>query len=258
MDEPHFDFDAVFDQDYLYFYEPSLADRVEHDVDIVWRLLELAQDAEVADVPCGHGRIANALAARGCRVTGLDASELFLDVARRDASELFLDVARRDAIDRRVEVEYVRGDMRSLPWRERFDAVVNWFTSFGYFDDSGNRAVLASAYDSLKTGGRFLVDVHNRDAFMRRFFPESFVDRDDDFMLDRRTFDVGSGRVETERIVIRDAAVRRMHFSLRMFTFTELRDSLREAGFAEVHGYDWETGDPLAVESRRMVIVARK
>jgi SAM-dependent methyltransferase len=246
MDEPRFDFDAVFDQDYLYFYEASLEERVEHDVDIVWRLLELAPGAEVADVPCGHGRIANALAGRGCRVTGLDASELFLDAARRDA------------IERGIKAEYVRGDMRALPWRERFDAVVNWFTSFGYFDDSGNRAVIASAYDSLKPGGRFLVDVHNRDAFMRRFFAESFDERDDDFMLDRRTFDIGSGRVETERIVIRDAAVRRMHFSIRLFTFTELRDALREAGFADVRGYDWETGDPLAVESRRMVIVARK
>ena len=64
---------------------------------------------EVLDLACGHGRIANRLAERGARVTGLDRTPLFLEVARRDAA------------DRRVEVEYVEGDMRELPWEERFD-----------------------------------------------------------------------------------------------------------------------------------------
>jgi hypothetical protein len=29
--------------------------------------------------------------------------------------------------------------IRELPWQDRFDAIVNWFTAFGYFDDPGNR-----------------------------------------------------------------------------------------------------------------------
>jgi SAM-dependent methyltransferase len=78
---------------------------------------------EVLDLACGHGRIANRLAARGARVTGLDATPLFLDLARRDANA------------RGVDVDYLEGDMRTLPWTGRFDRVVNWFTAFGYFDD---------------------------------------------------------------------------------------------------------------------------
>jgi 2-polyprenyl-3-methyl-5-hydroxy-6-metoxy-1,4-benzoquinol methylase len=42
---------------------------------------------EVLGLACGHGRIANRLAARGCRVTGLDATPLFLDLACRDATD---------------------------------------------------------------------------------------------------------------------------------------------------------------------------
>jgi SAM-dependent methyltransferase len=246
MGEPRFDFDAVFGEDYLYFYEALLVERTEHEVELVSRLLDLPPGAEVADVPCGHGRIANALAERGLRVVGLDASELFLARARRDAAE------------RGVEVEYVHGDMRTLPWRRRFDAVVNWFTSFGYFDDNGNRAVLAAAFDALKPGGRFVVDLHNRDAFTRRFMPQGITERDGDFMLDLRELDVTTGRIETERIVIRDGATRRARFTVRMFAFTELRDWLHAAGFADVRGYDWETGDPLTLEHRRMIVVATK
>lgn len=33
--------------------------------------------------------------------------------------------------------------MRTLPWTGRFDRVISWFTAFGYFNDAGNRQVLA-------------------------------------------------------------------------------------------------------------------
>jgi SAM-dependent methyltransferase len=115
-----FDFDEVFDADYLFFYEPLLADVTEADVDAIWRLLKLEPDMAVLDLACGHGRIANRLAERGARVTGLDATALFLDRARRDAAS------------RSVCVDYVEGDMRLLPWTdERFDRVVSWLPPSG-------------------------------------------------------------------------------------------------------------------------------
>jgi cyclopropane fatty-acyl-phospholipid synthase-like methyltransferase len=81
-----FDFDEVFDADYLYFYEPLLEEVSDADTDLVWRLLDLQTGAEVLDLACGHGRIAGRLAARGARVTGLDASPAFLEQARADAA----------------------------------------------------------------------------------------------------------------------------------------------------------------------------
>ena len=91
------------------------------------------------------------------RVTGLDATPLFLELARADAAE------------RGVEVEYVEGDMRSIPWRDRFDRVLSWFTSFGYFDDEENRGVLAEAYAALKPGGLFAVEMNHRDNLLGRY-----------------------------------------------------------------------------------------
>jgi SAM-dependent methyltransferase len=100
----------------------------------------------VLDLACGHGRIANRLVARGAEVTGLDVTPRFLELAREDAAA------------RGVEVEYVQRDMRSLPWTERFDRVVNWFTAFGYFDD-GNRKVLAEVARALRPGGRLAIEL---------------------------------------------------------------------------------------------------
>jgi hypothetical protein len=44
------------------------------------------------DLGCGHGRISNSLAERGARVTGLEGSSYFLDIARRHAAARSLDV----------------------------------------------------------------------------------------------------------------------------------------------------------------------
>ena len=104
---------------------------------------------DVLDLACGHGRIANRLAERGARVTGLDRTPLFLEVARRDAAA------------RGVEVDYVEGDMRELAWEGGFDRVVSWFTSFGYFDDQANRGVLGGVHGALRPGGSLLIECNN-------------------------------------------------------------------------------------------------
>jgi len=236
----------VFGEDYLYFYEDVLDDELSNaQAELLWATLRLVHGAEVLDVPCGHGRIANRLAARGARVTGLDA----------DAS--FLARARNDAVARGVEVDYVQGDMRDLQWVERFDAVVNWFTSFGYFDDEGNRAWLKTVRRTLKSGGRLAIDVHSRDVFMRNRGHAAVFERDGDLVVDRHRFNVESGREETERWIVRDGRVRKTEYSVRFYTFTELRDLLRDVGFAAVRavGHD---GEPLTLESRRMVVVATR
>ena len=49
-------------------------------------------------------------------------------------------------------MDYRVGDLRRLGVDGPFDDVVCWFTSFGYFDDADNRAVLAEFARVLKPG----------------------------------------------------------------------------------------------------------
>jgi SAM-dependent methyltransferase len=247
MSRPNFDAEALFDDDYLYFYEAELtAERSDAETSVIWRLLGLEPGHRVLDLACGHGRIANRLAARGCQVTGLDATALFLDRARRDAA------------GSGVTVEYVQGDMRRLPWTERFDRVVNWFTAFGYFTDEDNRRVLGEIARVLRPGGKMALDIMNRDWLIHEFQPVRVAaQRGHDRIIDHTRIDPLTGRAITERIVERDGRRRTVPFFVRLFTYTELCDWLLAAGFSRVDGYG-EEGTPLTTTSRRMIVVAQR
>jgi SAM-dependent methyltransferase len=255
-----FDAAPMYDEDYLHFFAappgrtefathgpavPGTGSPADTVAELVWRLLDLRPDMSVLDLACGHGELANRLAARGCRVTGLDSSTVFLDRARTDAAAAG------------VSVEYVAGDMRQIPWTGHFDRVVNWSTAFGYFDDTTNRAVLGGIVSALRPGGRLAMDLDNLTTFLASYRPSRVVAaRDDgDMLVDRYHLDALTGRFEAERTVIRGGRTRRVHFVKRLFGFPELRDWLLAAGFAVVTGYG-EDGQPLTADHRRMIIVA--
>jgi SAM-dependent methyltransferase len=255
-----FDAVAMYDEDYLHFFAapPGVSEFAVHGpalpgaelsdeavAELTWRLLDLRPGMSVLDLACGHGDLANRLAARGCRVTGLDSSAVFLDRARADAATAG------------VSVEYVGGDMRQIPWTDRFDRVVNWSTAFGYFDDTANRAVLDGIVRVLRPGGRLAMDLDNLTTFLASYRPSRVVAAQDngDMLVDRYHLDALTGRFEAERTVIRSGRVRRVNFVKRLFGFPELRDWLLAAGFAAVTGYG-EDGRPLTADHKRMIIVA--
>jgi len=242
---------ALFHPDTIYFEERLLtAERSERDVELLMRLLVLSEGMEVLDAPCGWGRHAYRLAARGCRVVGLDDDPRVLERAREDAAASG------------VELEYVEGDLRALPFEDgRFDALYNWRTSFGFFDEEGNRQQLREFARVLRPGGRLAMDLHSREDILRRMPTRgplvNMIERDDDLMIERVRFNPVEGRSKTERIVVRDGRVRRFRFSLATLPASKLETWLREAGFSQVEPYD-EDGRSLQGDSRRLVMVAQR
>jgi SAM-dependent methyltransferase len=228
---PQFDFQGLFGEDYHYFYEESLsAERTQRETDAIWKLLELEPGQAVLNLGCGHGRIGNALAKRGARVTGVDTSVYFLELARKDAT---------------VDVTYVQQDMRTIPWTGVFDAAVIWFTTFGYFSDADNELVVQQAAKALKPNGQLLIEQINRAALQRRGLPASFVvSRGDDLMIDQVDYDGLTDRSQTERIVVRNGRVKRNKFSIRLYSPSEL--SVR------VFGQD---GEPFTLYGNRLIVV---
>lgn len=239
-----FDFDEVFDDDYLYFYDPILtAERSDAEADLICQLGPVGAGDRVMDLACGHGRITNRLASRGAALTGYDLTPAFLEVARAEAERQGLGV------------DYVQGDVLDLAYSESFDVVVNWFTSFGYFDDDTNREILRAVHRSLRPDGRLLIELNHAPALWAGFLPAVVQRRGEDVMVDEHHYDALTARVHNRRTVIRDGQTRSFRFSIRLFAYPELRDWLVDAGFsaAEAFGPD---GSSLAHDARRMIVRA--
>ncbi len=247
-DETTFDFDAVFEvDDYMYFYQELLSDDLsDRQVEFLIRELALVQPMDILDLACGFGRHANRLAERGHRVTGLDRNPEFLELAQKDA--------RR----REVEVRYVPGDMRTIEFTEEFDRVLLLFTAFGYFEDEANSQVLHNVARALRRGGLFILDFHNRDTFVKRLLPYLVMEKGDDLMIDRHRFESETGRLYNRRIVIRDGIRRDKPHFIRLYSPTEIRSELADAGLEVDRMYGGWEAQPVTTENLRLVIIARK
>ena len=240
------DREALFDDDYLHFYARRLDDEVtDAETETVWRLLALDPGEDVLDLACGHGRIANRLAGRGAKVVGIDATPLFLDLARDDAQT------------RGVEVTYELGDARELDHVGRFDAAISWFTAYGYWDDTTNRDILRRVQRALRPGGRFLIELNHKDGLLPHYLPSTVAHVGDDLLIDEHHYDPLTGRSTARRTTIRNGQRRERTYWVRMFSFTELRDWLLQAGFTKVDGYAGD-GTELTASARRMILVAKK
>lgn len=242
-----FEAGATFGDDYLHLSDGYLSDD-ESDAEAaeIAGLLALAPGARLLDAACGHGRIANRLAMGGFAVVGVDTNADFLARAHRDAATAG------------APARYVLGDLRSLPLGPAFDAVVCWYTSFGYFDDAANRRVLSEFRRVLRPGGVLLVGTLHHDGFVRHFTeaPDATVlEVGDDLMVDVSRFDPVLGRVDTDRTVVRGGQVRRSSHFVRLPTVPEWTDWLRQAGFARSHAAG-PGGAPLELDTWTMVVLA--
>jgi SAM-dependent methyltransferase len=126
-----------FGEEYLEMYSHRDASEAEEHVDFVERHLEGPRPRAVLDLACGAGRHTAVLRRRGYRTLGVDLSLTLL--ARMRVQGL----------------PRVAGDMRRLPFvAESFDWVLNFFTSFGYFEgERENFRVLEEVVRVLTPGG---------------------------------------------------------------------------------------------------------
>jgi len=171
-------------------------------------------------------------------------------------------LARAKARGTGPTLRYTRGDMRRLPgrWTRRFDAVVNLFTSFGFFllprDDD---RVVAEWARVLKPGGTLVWHGGNRDGVMRRFLARDWWLADEDTMVGHeRSFDTLSG-VLTVRSTWRGrrTAGEREH-RIRLYSATHLAELLSRHGLVVQSAYDGWTERILSRRTGEMLLVAKK
>jgi SAM-dependent methyltransferase len=153
--------------------------------------------------------------------------------------------------------------MRKMPsrWTGRFDAVVNLFTSFGFFTDPGDDARVVREFARvLAPGGVLVWHGGSRDGVMARFLSRDWWETSDGTIVaHERSFDALSGILTIES-TWRGAAKRpgRRTHRIRLYTATRLAELCADAGLIVEQAFDGFNDRPLTRRSSEMMLVARK
>ena len=233
---------------YFELYAAEDTKKAVEQVRDVLHLLGLRPPARVLDVPCGYGRHAIELARRGFTVTGVDASEVQLGRAREQAAAAG------------VTVDFREQDARRLEFEGAFDLAINMFLSFGYFEtDAEHLAMLSGIARALRPGGRFLIQLWNRE-YEIRYFDQYQVDRSGDVMeVEEWEFDHLGGRLNWKNTAFfPDGRRESWWHSIRAYTVVEMRELLERAGLKVDAVYGGLGGEPYSIESEESVFVASR
>lgn len=208
----------------------------------------------VLELGCGTGRISIPLA-REFQVTGIDISDSMLQEAQRKS------------LKEKVEVKWVKGDIRSFELDESFSLVIIPANTMGHLLKREDlRACLSCVRRQLRCGGRFIIDVHNPDLEILARDPEKryrvgeYPDPESGEMI----------MVEESGVYDRASQIRRfsLHFeflsSMRKFTEEfearmwfpqEISALLRYEGFGIKAKYGSFRYEPFDPSSPRQIIV---
>jgi SAM-dependent methyltransferase len=239
----------LFTDDFARAILPLTATQLEREVTFIEDSLGLAQGGVVLDLACGIGQQSVALASRGYEVVGFDLSLPQLALAEE------LGLARGQ------KVNFVQGDMREMDFDEKFDGVLCWNTSFGYFEEEKNVLVAQNAFRALRPGGTLLLDVVNRDYVVAHQPSSVWFEGDACVCMDDMSVDFITSRLKVKRtLMLDDGRSRECTYSIRVYALHELGRMLHEIGFrvTEASGHPAYPGVFFGAQSPRVIIVAQK
>lgn len=109
--------------------------------------LKIVKGSRLLDLCCGKGRHSVYLNEKGFQVTGIDLSPQNIRYCKQFEND---------------SLSFFVHDMRKLFCVNYFDAVINLFTSFGYFErEHDNERAIHAASKSIKPGGYLVIDFMN-------------------------------------------------------------------------------------------------
>lgn len=126
-------------------------------MDTLTHYLNLPEQGKILDLACGKGRHSMYLNSLGFDVTGVDLSENSIAYAKKFENET---------------LHFQVHDM-CQPFNQKFDAVFNLFTSFGYFEkEEDNLNTIKAIKDDLNDYGFGVIDFMNSNHVIEYLVPE--------------------------------------------------------------------------------------
>jgi SAM-dependent methyltransferase len=140
----------------MWYYDLFMArsqQKIDHEVSVIKTLAKVKEGASVVDFCCGVGDLLHAFEKGGHEASGVEWSSEYVEHARAEYRKIL--VAQGNAIN--------------YNFGRTFDVALNWYSSFGYFDDASNVALLENMRRHVKSGGKAVVEVFNSYDVLKNF-----------------------------------------------------------------------------------------
>lgn len=220
----------------------------EKEVGLIAQVVE--NKGVVLDLCCGTGRHDVLLTKKNWQIIGVDLSKNLLRIAKEKMR------------NENVNFPVVRCEMRYLPFKnDTLSSVINMFTSFGYLpSEEEDLNCLREITRTLKSEGKFLLDIVNRDHLLGIFKDIDLADFGTFTMEEKRSLDEKKMKVTSQWIVTRKDNNERlvlMH-QLRLYTSEGLQQMLISSGLTPKSAYGNYKAEDYTQESSRLIILSEK
>lgn len=240
-------FDDWFNSpEYLEVYKHRNEIDAEKHVNFILSKLILEPNSNILDMACGAGRHSIIFAKKGFNVTGIDLSENLLSEA--------IKIALKEKLD----IKFIKSDIRKFNSENKFNLILNLFTSFGYFnEDEDNFLVFTKAFELLKTSGFFVLDYFNKDYMLRNLIPLTEEFKNGKKIIQKRF--VRKGRIEKTIQIIYKGLTKEYSESVKLYSADQLKNKLLEIGFEIVNLFgDFDGSEFNKESSPRFIAFCRK
>ena len=216
-------FETWFDTPYYHIlYKDRDFAEAENFITLLINNLNIQKDSKIIDLACGKGRHSVFLNKLGYKVLGLDLSQQSIEHNKQFENS-----------DLKFEVHDMRDEIYPELLTEKADAVLNLFTSFGYFEDENDdRKVFHSISNTLKDDGYFVLDFLNAKWVENTLIKEETITKEEiDFFIKKK--------IENQNIIkdiyFNDEGKEHHFFEkVKLHTLEEINDYAVEFGFERV------------------------
>jgi len=237
-------FESWFDTKYYHIlYKSRDYYEAEFFIKNLTNQLNLQPSQKVLDLACGKGRHSIFLNQLGFDVIGVDLSKASIDAAKKNENE---------------RLHFFTHDMREPIKTCKFDAILNLFTSIGYFEDpEDNVRVLKSVHSYLNENGTLVIDFLNQHKVINELIvKETKVIDGITFFLEK---EVVNGYIEKTISFEDDNKNFRFTEKVQALTLQDFKNYLGQANFEIINlAGDYNLQPFHEKDSSRLIIFAKK
>lgn len=236
---------------YYDLFHPEKQERI----DCVRSILKGYEVTDVLDTYCRTGTVSISLAQEGYVVTSIDQNKEILNFFKSKIR------------GKRLKIDIKQMGIGEIAHEEEFDAVLSLKTSLNYITNSNSMLeVLKKTRNALRKKGVLILEFTNFLSYLKRFKPEEtlFYQREKlNIMryIKRDVEDVPGILIQNEFGMIGEEGSAHSYYTsseMKIITFEEGIDLLKDAGFKKVKAYSGYEFEEIDKKAKRFIFVAEK